>query len=170
MEWNHSTECPLHVLVRMVFLMHCCVTWPCALPSGVKGVSKTNRLILFSRSNLVLRSCSSSEVKYGSTWVIWMWAWSKSREDRFTCVCVCVCVCVGRNRKHDVNSIPYHNLNLMRSYSTHFVPCTPTHLQSHAPHNHMYPHTFHTHSHTHTTYIHIIHSHMQLAFVPPAQG
>ena len=95
MEWNQCTEWLLHVLVRMVFLMHCRVTWPCALPSGVKGVSKTNRLILFSRSNLVLRSCSSSEVKYGSTKVIWMWAWSKSREEGFTYECVWVNV--GRN-------------------------------------------------------------------------
>ena len=53
--------------ISTAFLMHCRVTWPCALLSGVKGVSKTNRLILFSHSNLVFRSCSSSEVKYGST-------------------------------------------------------------------------------------------------------
>ena len=80
-------------------------------------------------------------------------------------------MCVGRNRKNDVNSISYHNQNLMRSYSTHFVPCTPTHLQYpiHAcptqSHIHTHSHT-HTNTHTHHMFLHTL----NLAFFCQCRG
>ena len=76
---------PPHVLVRMVFLIHCRVTSPHCLLSGVKGVSKTNQLIC--HPNMVLLSRSSSAIKYSSVCVIWMWVWSRSRGDVVTCMC-----------------------------------------------------------------------------------
>ena len=40
-------------------------------------------------------------------------------------------MCEGRNRKDNVNSIPYHNQNLTRNFSTHFVP---VHQHTYIPH------------------------------------
>ena len=93
---------PPHVLVKMVFLIHCRVTSPCCLPSGVKGVSKTKQLI--SSSNMVPLSLSSKirhqvcdldvdviQVQGGCVWVHSMHTCANVCMSAFVCVCVSMC-------------------------------------------------------------------------------
>jgi len=93
---------PPHVLVRMVFLVHCRVTSPCCLLLGVKGVSKINQLISY--SNMVPLSLSSKvrhhvcdldvdvmiQVQGGCVST----QYAHMCKCMYECIKVCVCVCM----------------------------------------------------------------------------
>lgn len=68
-----------NLLVSIVLRLHCSSTPPCFLPDTVKGISNTNRRMLWLLSKSVFLSTSSFSSRYGVTCVTWMYAYLESR-------------------------------------------------------------------------------------------